>query len=73
VVDTTGAKTSLDDLEAAAWAEDNVVEWYADVIEADVAMPMWGIIVTEDAKHTVDGDAWSVVRDKHDGLLLINV
>ena len=73
VVDTAGTETALDDLEAAAWAEDDVVEWHADVVESDVAVTVWGIVVAEDAEHTVDGDTWGVVWDEHDRLLLVDI
>ena len=32
---------------------------------------MWGVVITEHGQHAVDSDAWSVMRNKNNGLLLV--
>lgn len=73
VVNTSWAETTLDDLEPTAWAEDNVGDWNADIDKGDVAVTVWGVIVTVDRHHAVNGETWRVVWDKDNRLLLVDV
>jgi len=73
MVDTAGSKTALDDLETTASAEDHAAIWYANIVEADVAVTVRGVVVAEHGQHTVDGDTGGVGGDEHDGLLFVRV
>jgi hypothetical protein len=71
MVDTTGAKTSLNNLETAAFTKHNVVQRYADILEGDVTVTVRGVVVAKDTQHAVDGDSRGVCRDEDDTLLLV--
>lgn len=73
VVDTTGSKSALDDLESTALAKDEVADWDADVIEGEVSVSMGSIIVAIYTQHAVDSDALGVGRYENYGLLAIDV
>lgn len=73
MMDSAGAQTSLDNFETAAGTEDDVVERDADVVETDVPVAVGGVVVTEDAKHTVDGYPRRGSWDEDDGLLFVGV
>jgi hypothetical protein len=32
---------------------------------------MWGVVIAEHRQHAMDSDAWSVMRNKDNGLLLV--
>lgn len=73
VVDPSRAEATLDDLEAAALAEDEVAGRHADILERDVAVAVGRVVVAVDGHHAVDGDAGRVGRHEDDGLLLVGV
>ncbi len=66
VVNSAGAKTALDDLEASSFAEDHIALVHSDIVERDVAMAVRGVVKAHDGKHAVDGDAWGVGGDEDD-------
>lgn len=72
-MNSAGSETALHDLETASLTEAHVALVHPDVVEADVAMTMGGIIEAHDRKHSVDGNAWSVGRYENDGLLFVDV
>lgn len=63
VVDTAGAETTLDDLEAAAFAQDHVGDWHSHVLECDVAVAMGSIVVAVDGEHALHGHSRGVGGD----------
>ena len=71
MVDTPWAKTTLNNLESPSLAENHVGGWYTDVVEGNVTVAMWGVVITEHRQHAVDSDARSVMRNKNNGLLLV--
>lgn len=71
MVDTAGPETALDDLETAAFAEDHCGKRNPDVLELDLAVSVGRVIVAEDTEGALDSDAWRVVRDEDNGLLLV--
>lgn len=73
VVDTAGSKTTLDDLETTAFAEDEVVNGYANILERDVTMAVRSVIIPKNTEGTVDGDTGGIGRNEHDRLLLVRV
>jgi hypothetical protein len=73
MVDTAWSETTLDDLETATRAKNDVIEGHAYIVEGDVAMAMWGIVVAKNAEHAMDGNTWGIMWDEDDGLLLIRV
>lgn len=73
VVDPAWAEAALDDLEAAAGAEDHTGVWDADVFKGDVAVAVGGVVVAHYREHALDGYAGGVGVDEHDGLLLVGV
>lgn len=73
VVDAAGAQAALDDFEAAAFAQDHAGGGDADIVEADVAVAVGGVVVAVDGQHAVDGDAGGVGGDEEDGLLAVGV
>lgn len=73
MVDASWAKSTLDDLEPAPFAQNYVAHWDPDVVEADMSVSMRGIIVAIDVQHTVNSHALGVCRNKDNGLLAIGV
>lgn len=73
VVDTSWAETALDDLEAAAGAEDDLGDGDAHVLEGDVRVSVRGVIVTVHGEHAVDGDALGGGGDEDHRLLAVLV
>lgn len=72
-MNTARSKTSLNNFEATSFAENHVANRNSDIVEANVAVAMRGIIVAVDLEHSVDGDTRSVGRHKHDRLLLVDI
>lgn len=72
-MDPAGSKTTLDDLKAAALSKNHVLCRHTDIVEGDVAVAVWGVIVAENTQHAVDGDTGGVVGDQNDGLLLVDI
>lgn len=62
VVDAPGAETHLADLEAAALAEQHVVDGYAHVGEPQVHVSVRRVVVTEHVHRAEDLDAGRVHR-----------
>lgn len=50
-----------------------MVEGDADVVETYVAVAVWGVVVAEDAEHTVDCYSRGGSGDEDDGLLFVCV
>lgn len=73
VVDTPGAQTALDDLEPASFTQDDVRDGHADIVEADVAVAVGGVVVAIHRKHPVHGDSGGVGGDEDNGLPLVLV
>ena len=73
VTHASGTKTALDDFETATFAEDHVGDRYFAVLEGDMTMAVRCVIVTIDAEHSFDSNAWGVSRNKDNGLLLVFV
>jgi hypothetical protein len=73
VVDAAGAKTTLDDLETAALAEDHVAGGHAHILKSNVAVTVRCVVEAEDGQHAVDSDTRDVIGDEDDGLLLVLV
>lgn len=66
MVDSTGSKTTLDDLEASSFPEDHAALVDADILESDVAVTVWGIVKAHDREHSVDGNTWGVCGHEYD-------
>jgi hypothetical protein len=73
VVDAAGTQTALDDLEAAPFAQHELRCRHPDVVEADVAVAVRGVVVAVHVQHAVDGDAGKAGRYQDDGLLPVGV
>lgn len=65
-MDTSWAKTTLDNLKSSAGSENNVGRRHADVGESDVGMAVGGIVETEDRQHSVDLDTRKTSWDYND-------
>lgn len=61
----------MNDFEATAFAQDDVIQRHADVLEEDVTVAVRGIIVTKDTEHAVNGDARGICWNEDDALLLV--
>ncbi len=73
MMDPSGAEAPLDDLETAAFAEDDVRGWYAHVFELDLRMAVRCVIVAIYVKNSFDGHTRGAGRDEDHGLLLVDV
>lgn len=73
MVNTAGSKSALDNLKTTTLAEDEVASGHANILEANVAMAVRGVIVAVDVQHAVDGNALGFRRDQNNGLLLVGV
>jgi hypothetical protein len=73
VVDTPRAKAALDNLKAAALAEDHVAGRHAYILECNVTVTMGCVVVAKDRQHAVDSHTRNIVGDEDDGLLLVLV
>lgn len=62
VMNTSWAKSTLDDLETTTRAENHVGSWNANVLECEMTVTVRSIVVSVDRQHSVDGDAWGVGR-----------
>lgn len=66
VMDSAGSETALDNLKAFALAQDDILNRYANVVEADVAVAVGCVVVAKDTQHAVDCNAGGVCRDQDD-------
>lgn len=71
VMDTSGAKTTLNNLESTARAENHVGSWNANILESEMAMSVRSIIITVDRQHPIDGDTWGISWNQDNRLLLV--
>jgi hypothetical protein len=46
MMNASWTKTSLDDLKAPSFTQDHVLEWDADVVEFDLCVTMWSILLS---------------------------
>lgn len=60
VVNTARSQSSLHDLVASAFTENHGVEGDLDIIKANVAMTVRGVIITIDAQHAVHDEAGDI-------------
>lgn len=72
-MDPSRSHSPLHHLEASTLPENNVLGGNADVIEDQVCMAVWRIIVPIDGKHALDFDTWCIRWHENDRLLLILV
>src|SRR5712675_2016079 len=68
-MDTAGPEADLRDLEAAAFAEQDVVLGYPDIVKAQVHMAARRMVVPEHVHRSDDLDAWRVIG--HQNLRLL--
>lgn len=73
MVDTSGAKSTLDDLETTSFTKYHVGGWDTDIVKGDVGMAMRSIVEAVDMEHTVDSKAGCISRDQDNGLLLVRI
>lgn len=73
VVNTTRAKSALNDLKSTALAEDEVAGWDTNVVEGEVSMSMGSVVVAIYTQHAVDSDTLGVGRYKNHRLLAVDV
>mmetsp|Transcript_8030 Transcript_8030/g.15497 ORF Transcript_8030/g.15497 Transcript_8030/m.15497 type:complete len:498 (+) Transcript_8030:657-2150(+) len=71
VVDAAGAEAPLGDLEAAAFAEQDVGGRYAHILQLDLHVAVGRVVVAEHRQRADDGDAGRVGRHDDHGLLLV--
>ncbi len=70
-MDTAGAETALRDLEAPAFAEQEVGDWHAHVLEQHLSMAVRRIVIAEHRQLLFDLDALGVERHQNLRLLLM--
>ena len=70
-MDAARAEAALRDLEAAAFARDQVVRGNAHVVEGDVAVAVGRVVVAEHREHPGDLHARRVHRHQHHRLALV--
>ena len=70
-MDAPRAETSLGDLEPAPFAQKHIRRRHAHVVEHDLGVPVWRIVVTEDRQHAHHGDAGRIERHQNHRLLLV--
>ena len=70
-MDAAGAQAELGDLESPALAQQHVRCRHPGVLEGDVHVAVWGVVVAEDLHRMVDGDTGGV--DGHEDLRLAAV
>src|SRR5687768_14580366 len=73
MMDSAGTKTTLDDLEPTALAQHHARYGHTNVMEREMAVAVRRIIIAVDLKHTVNGNAGSISRDKDNRLLPVRV
>jgi hypothetical protein len=73
MVNASGAKPALHDLEPAAFAQDHVRRRDTDVVEEDLSVAVRRVVVPEDGEHALDRDAWGGSWDEDDGLALVDL
>src|SRR5690606_32849524 len=71
MVDTARAKPSLRDLEAAAFAEQDMIRRNAYVLELDFGMAMRRIVIAKDAEGALHIDAGRIHRHDDHRLLVV--
>ncbi len=71
VVDAAGAEAALGDLEASAFAEEQVRGGDADVGEREFAVAVGQVVVAVNGEEALDLHAWGIEGDKDHGLLLV--
>jgi len=69
VVDASGAKTTLGDLEAAALAQQDVAHGDTHILKRHLDVAVWGIVVAEHIEGAQDLDAGGVCWHHHHALL----
>jgi hypothetical protein len=72
-MDTARPQATLDDFEAATFAEDEAGNGNADVFECDFRVAMGSVIIAVDREHTFHGNPGGVGRNEDDGVLLVGV
>ncbi len=73
VVNTTGTKTTLDDLETPAPSEHQVAQGNTDVLVDDLAVAFRRIVIAKHLHGTDDFDTGCVGGDEDDTLLLVRI
>ena len=73
MMDASGAEPSLGNLEAAAFAEQDVRCRHAHVFEQDLAVPMRCIAVAEDGQRSLDRDARRIGGHEDHRLLTMDI
>mmetsp|Transcript_51605 Transcript_51605/g.135396 ORF Transcript_51605/g.135396 Transcript_51605/m.135396 type:complete len:414 (+) Transcript_51605:2-1243(+) len=73
VVDAAWPQPELSDLEAAALAPEDVGGWDAHVLEEDLHVAFWAVVVAEGLHRPDQSDAWRVHRNKDLGLLPVRL
>ena len=68
-----GTETALDDFESAALSEHHGRGGNTNVLERDVSVTVWCVVVAVDAEHAINGDACSSGGHENDGLLAVFV
>ena len=71
VVDAARAQAALRDLEAAAFAEQQVLDRHAHVLEQHLGVAVRRVVVAEHRQHAHDLDAGRVERNEDLRLLLV--
>ena len=60
MMNTTGPKTSLNDLKSAARAKNYIFYGNTNIFERDVPVSMGGIVITVHGQHSLNNNAWCV-------------
>src|SRR5437588_13059902 len=65
------AEAALRDLEATAFAEQEVLDGDLDILEQHLGVAVRRVVIAEHRQHPLDCDAWSVERHEDLRLLLV--
>jgi hypothetical protein len=61
-MNTSGTKTTLNDLESSARAKNHVASWDTNVLKANMTMSVRSIIVAVNGQHSLDLNTRSIGR-----------
>src|SRR5205814_3198423 len=71
MMDAAGAEAALGDLKAAPFAEQNVLNRHADILELDLGMAVRRVVIAEDGERPYDSYPGRVARHEDHRLLLV--
>jgi hypothetical protein len=72
MMDSSWSKTTLRDLETPAFAKQHVGCRHSNVLEKNLAVSVWRIVIAKDRQHSPDCYSGQIHRYEYHGLLFVN-